>query len=73
MDDKAWNTSNKIFLPNGEEITVDGPITSIEVSNAVKSVGILKFIAKDSDGRPLKPIDFPISCDVITEEYNEAK
>jgi hypothetical protein len=73
MDDKAWNLTNKIILPNGEEITVEDAITTTEAERAAKAAGMIKFYVTDSEGRPLKPTDFPISCDIIIEEYNEAK
>ena len=70
---ETWNVRSKIILPNDEEIEIDGPITAIELSNAVKAAGISQFITRDIEGRPLKPVDFPISQDVFVEEYNEAK
>lgn len=70
---ETWNVRSKIILPNDEEIEIEGPITAVELSNAVKAAGISQFITKDIDGRPLKPVDFPVSHDVYVEEYNEAK
>ncbi len=68
-----WNVKSKIILPNEEEIEIEGPITAVELTNAVRATGTLQFIARDSSGRPLRPVDFPVSQDVYIEEYNEAK
>ncbi len=70
---EAWNVRNNIILPNEEKIEIEGPITAVELSNAAKAAGILQFTVKNSEGIPLKPLDFPISQDVYIEEYNEAK